>query len=136
MKRIYTVLSVFFLLFAMLMGLLSTFDKDATYSEAEKRKLKTKPKMTHTSAPAAVPTASPTLSFSLSCVSFSPRTNVFESRAQTSAAAVRIRAMTRKTICLVFIKCGSFRFGDTPPVPAVGDFCYHYSTPGGKSQTT
>ena len=46
MKRIYTVLSVFFLLFAMLMGLLSTFDKDVTYSEAEKRKLKTKPKMT------------------------------------------------------------------------------------------
>ena len=46
MKRIYTALSVFFLLFAMLMGLISTFDKDATYSESEKRKLKTRPKMT------------------------------------------------------------------------------------------
>ena len=46
MKRIYTILSVVFLLFAMLMGLISTFDKDATYSEAEKRKLKTRPKMT------------------------------------------------------------------------------------------
>ena len=46
MKRIYTILSVFFLLFAMLLGLISTFDKDATYSESEKRKLKTRPKMT------------------------------------------------------------------------------------------
>ena len=45
MKRIYTALSVFFLLFVMLVGLISTFDKDATYSEAEKRKLKEKPKM-------------------------------------------------------------------------------------------
>ena len=46
MKRIYTALSVFFLLFAMLVGLISTFDKDPDYSDAEKRKLKTKPKMT------------------------------------------------------------------------------------------
>ena len=46
MKRTYTILSVFFLLFAMLLGLISTFDKDATYSESEKRKLKTRPKMT------------------------------------------------------------------------------------------
>ena len=30
----------------MLLGLISTFDKDATYSESEKRKLKTRPKMT------------------------------------------------------------------------------------------
>ena len=46
MKRIYTALSGFFLLFLLLVGLLSTFDKDATYSEAEKRQLKTKPKLT------------------------------------------------------------------------------------------
>ena len=46
MKRIYTALSVFFLLFAMLVGLISTFDKDATFSESERRQLKTRPKMT------------------------------------------------------------------------------------------
>lgn len=46
MKRIYTALSVFFLLFALLVGLISTFDKDATFSESERRQLKTKPKMT------------------------------------------------------------------------------------------
>lgn len=46
MKRIYTALSCFFLLFVMLVGLISTFDVDATFSEAEKRQLKTKPKMT------------------------------------------------------------------------------------------
>ena len=46
MKRIYTALSGFFLLFLLLVGLLSTFDKDATYSEAEKRQLKTRPKLT------------------------------------------------------------------------------------------
>ena len=46
MKRIYTALSCFLLLFALLVGLISTFDKDATYSESERRKLKTKPKLT------------------------------------------------------------------------------------------
>ena len=46
MKRIYTALSVFFLLFTLLVGLISTFDKDATFSESERRQLKTKPKMT------------------------------------------------------------------------------------------
>lgn len=46
MKRIYTALSVFFLLFMMLVGLISTFDKDATFSESERRQLKTKPKLT------------------------------------------------------------------------------------------
>ena len=46
MKRIYTALSCFMLLFVMLVGLISTFDVDATFSEAEKRQLKTKPKMT------------------------------------------------------------------------------------------
>lgn len=46
MKRIYTALSIFFLLFTMLVGLISTFDKDATFSESERRQLKTKPKMT------------------------------------------------------------------------------------------
>ena len=46
MKRIYTALSVFFLLFLLLVGLISTFDKDATFSEAERRQLKTKPALT------------------------------------------------------------------------------------------
>lgn len=46
MKRIYTALSVFFLVFLLLVGLISTFDKDATYSESERRQLKTKPKLT------------------------------------------------------------------------------------------
>ena len=46
MKRIYTALSGFLLVFALLVGLISTFDKDATYSESERRKLKTKPKLT------------------------------------------------------------------------------------------
>ena len=46
MKRIYTALSCFLLLFLLLVGLISTFDKDATYSEAEKRQLKTRPKLT------------------------------------------------------------------------------------------
>ena len=46
MKRIYTGLSCFLLLFVLLVGLISTFDKDATYSESEKRPLKTKPKLT------------------------------------------------------------------------------------------
>ena len=46
MKRIYTALSAFFLLFLLLVGLISTFDKDATYSEAEKRQLKTRPALT------------------------------------------------------------------------------------------
>jgi len=34
------------LLFTLLVGLISTFDKDATFSEAERRQLKTKPKLT------------------------------------------------------------------------------------------
>ena len=34
------------LLFALMVGLISTFDKDATFSEAEKRQLKTKPALT------------------------------------------------------------------------------------------
>ena len=46
MKRIYTALSGFLLLFLLLVGLISTFDKDATFSESERRQLKTKPKMT------------------------------------------------------------------------------------------
>ena len=46
MKRIYTALSVFLLLFLLLVGLISTFDKDATFSESERRQLKTKPKLT------------------------------------------------------------------------------------------
>lgn len=46
MKYIYTALSGFLLVFCLLVGLISTFDKDATYSEAEKRPLKTRPKMT------------------------------------------------------------------------------------------
>lgn len=46
MKRIYTALSAFMLLFLLLVGLISTFDKDATFSESEKRQLKTRPKLT------------------------------------------------------------------------------------------
>ena len=46
MKRIYTALSVCMLLFLLLVGLISTFDKDATFSESEKRQLKTRPKFT------------------------------------------------------------------------------------------
>ena len=46
MKRIYTALSGFLLLFLLLVGLISTFDKDATFSESEKRQLKTRPKLT------------------------------------------------------------------------------------------
>ena len=46
MKRIYVALSGFMLLFLLLMGLISTFDKDATFSESEKRQLKTRPKLT------------------------------------------------------------------------------------------
>lgn len=45
MKRIYSVLCGFLLLFTLLVGLISTFDKDATYSESEKRQLKAKPKL-------------------------------------------------------------------------------------------
>ena len=46
MKRIYSVLSLIVLLAMLLVGLISTFDKDATFSEDENRKLKTKPKLT------------------------------------------------------------------------------------------
>ena len=46
MKRIYTVLSAVLLLFLLLVGLISTFDKDATFSESENRQLKTRPKFT------------------------------------------------------------------------------------------
>ena len=46
MKRIYTILTAVFLLFLLLVGLISTFDKDPTFSESEKRMLKTRPKLT------------------------------------------------------------------------------------------
>lgn len=46
MKRIYTFLSGFVLLFLLLIGLISTFDKDATFSESERRPLKTRPELT------------------------------------------------------------------------------------------
>lgn len=46
MKRIYSILCGGLLLFMLLIGLIATFDKDATYSETERRNLKTKPKMT------------------------------------------------------------------------------------------
>lgn len=46
MKRIYIGLCGCFLLFTLLVGLISTFDQDATYSESERRQLKTKPKLT------------------------------------------------------------------------------------------
>ena len=46
MKRIYSVLSILMLLYLLAVGLFSTFDKDATFSESEKRQLKTRPKLT------------------------------------------------------------------------------------------
>ena len=46
MKRIYTALCGFMLLFLLLIGMISTFDKDPTFSETEKRTLKTRPKFT------------------------------------------------------------------------------------------
>lgn len=46
MKRIYSALSGFILVFFLLVGLFSTFDKDATFSESENRQLKTRPKLT------------------------------------------------------------------------------------------
>ena len=46
MKRIYTALCGIMMLFMLLVGLISTFDKDATFSESEKRQLKTRPKLT------------------------------------------------------------------------------------------
>ena len=46
MKRIYTLLCGGLLLVMLLVGIWSTFDKDATYSEREKRTLKTRPKLT------------------------------------------------------------------------------------------
>ena len=49
MKRIYTILSVLILSVLLLTGLISTFDVDATYSESERRKLKTAPALTFSS---------------------------------------------------------------------------------------
>ena len=46
MKRIYSALCGVMFVFLMLMGLISTFDKDPTFSESEKRQLKTRPKLT------------------------------------------------------------------------------------------
>lgn len=46
MKRIYSLLCILVLLGMLLVGLISTFDKDATFSELENRKLKTRPKLT------------------------------------------------------------------------------------------
>lgn len=46
MKRIYAILSCLVLGALMLVGLISTFDFDETYSESERRKLKTTPLMT------------------------------------------------------------------------------------------
>ena len=46
MKRIYTALCALVFLFLLIVGLISTFDKDPTFSESEKRQLKTRPKLT------------------------------------------------------------------------------------------
>ena len=46
MKRIYNALCILMMVFLLMVGLISTFDKDATFSESEKRQLKTKPKFT------------------------------------------------------------------------------------------
>ena len=49
MKRIYTILSCTLLGAMLLVGLISTFDFDETYSESERRKLRTTPLMTFSS---------------------------------------------------------------------------------------
>ena len=46
MKRIYTILSCLLLVGMLCIGLYALLDKDATYSESERRKLKTRPKLT------------------------------------------------------------------------------------------
>ena len=46
MKRIYTILSCLLLAGMLCIGLYALLDKDATYSESERRKLKTRPKLT------------------------------------------------------------------------------------------
>lgn len=46
MKRIYHILCTVFLFALMLVGIISVFDKDPTFSQSEKRKLKTFPKIT------------------------------------------------------------------------------------------
>lgn len=45
-KRIYTILSCLLLVGMLCIGLYALLDKDATYSESERRKLKTRPKLT------------------------------------------------------------------------------------------
>ena len=60
MKRIYTALAAFLMLFVLLVGLISTFDKDATYSEAEKRQLKTLTVLILPSTGSILPIPSPT----------------------------------------------------------------------------
>ena len=46
MKKIYSGLCAAILFALIVIGLISTFDKDATYSESERRQLKTRPKLT------------------------------------------------------------------------------------------
>ena len=46
MKRLYTICSLAMLVLLLSIGLYSLLDKDATYSESEKRKLQTRPKLT------------------------------------------------------------------------------------------
>ena len=46
MKRIYTILSCLLLVGMLCIGLYALLDKDATYSESERRKLKPRPKLT------------------------------------------------------------------------------------------
>lgn len=48
MKKVYTILSCLFLALMLFVGFWSLLDKDATYSEWEKRDLKTRPKVTVT----------------------------------------------------------------------------------------
>ena len=49
MKRIYSILCCVLLLIMLSVGVISLFDKDATYSESERRNLKTFPKITFSS---------------------------------------------------------------------------------------
>ena len=49
MKKIYSALCCALLLIMLCVGLVSMFDKDPTYSESERRKLKEFPKITFSS---------------------------------------------------------------------------------------
>ena len=61
MKRIYTILSCLLLAGMLCIGLYALLDKDATYSESERRKLKTRPKLTFSAMLDATPRITATI---------------------------------------------------------------------------